>query len=188
MAMDPEALYRELGQLLAETPGDLAGPGPISADTHRWLGRTAALLAETVEKLDTITMFDQIAFTSASDGLEGILQKQNAHQIVTILHRALARAERNAPAAAQGAFIPVGAAFDVFQVIGKVLSVATNDALIVDAYMGPKVLTDFAPLAPERVAPYACSQTASTPNRKRCSQQWRAGRNNMALHAPSRHD
>ena len=46
----------------------------------------------------------------------------------------------------------MGAAFDVFQVIGKVLSGATNDALIVDAYMGPKLLTDFAPLAPERVA------------------------------------
>ena len=52
----------------------------------------------------------------------------------------------------QGAFIPVGAVFDVFQVIGKVLSEAKNDALIVDAYMGPVVLTDFAPLATEKVA------------------------------------
>lgn len=150
--MEPESLYRELGQLVAETPRDLAGPGAISAETHRWLGRASALLTQTMDKSDTLAMLDQISFRTASDGLEGILRQHNAHQIVAILHRALARAERNAPAAAQGAFIPVGAAFDVFQVIGKVLSEAKNDTLIVDAYMDAKVLTDFAPLAPERVA------------------------------------
>ena len=152
MPMDPESLYRELGQLVAETPRDLAGPGAISAETHRWLGRASVLLAETVEERDTLALMDRIGFTVAVDGLESVLRKQNAHQIVAILHRALARAERNAPAVAQGAFIPAGAAFDVFHVIGKALSGATNDALIVDAHMGPKVLTDFAPLAPERVA------------------------------------
>ncbi|MBI2748634.1 MAG: phosphatidylserine/phosphatidylglycerophosphate/cardiolipin synthase family protein [Burkholderiales bacterium] len=145
-------LYRELGQLVAETPRDLAGPGAISAETHLWLGRAAALLAQAVSEPASLEMLDRIGFTTAVDALEGVLRLHNAHKIVTILHRALARAERNAPAAARGAFIPVGAGFNVFQVVGKVLSEARNDVLIVDAYMGLSVLTDFAPLAAERVA------------------------------------
>ena len=48
MPMDPEVLYRELGQLVAEIPGDFSGSAPISAETHRWLGRAAPLIAETV--------------------------------------------------------------------------------------------------------------------------------------------
>lgn len=149
--MDPESLYRQLGQLAAELPRDLSGPDPISPDTQRWLGRAAVLVKESQSPDDLIGM-DYIGFTTASDGLHGLVQQQNAHQIVAILYRALARAEMKAPAAARGAFIPVGAAFDVFQVIGKVLSGAKNDTLIIDAYMDAKVLTDFAPLAPERVA------------------------------------
>ena len=142
----PEVLYRELGQLVADTPRDLAGPGDISHDTHRWLGRAAVLLAETVGKIDS----ESFSFTASVDGLHGLLRTRNAHQIITILHRALARAERNAPAAAQGAFIPVGAEFSVLQAVGKVLGGAKKEVFIIDAYMGPNVLTDFAPLAPER--------------------------------------
>lgn len=152
MPIDPEALYRQLGQLVAETPDNLAGPGAVSADMYRWLGRAATLIGESTSRSDPGSLMDHINFKSSSDGLVGILREQNAHQIVAILHRALARAELNAPAAAQGAFIPVGAVFDVFQAIGKVLRGATNNVLIVDAYMDAKVLTDFAPLAPERVA------------------------------------
>lgn len=147
--MDPEALYRQLGQLVADMPRDLSGPGPISADTHHWLGRAAALVEESA---DDILQREQIAFTVASDSLHGALQQQNAHRIVAILHRALARAELKAPAAARGAFIAVGAAFDLFQVIGKLLREATKDVLIVEAYMDATVLTDFAPLAAEGVA------------------------------------
>jgi len=152
MPIDPESLYRQLGQLVAETPDNLAGPGAITADTHRWLGRAAALIGESVTSSDSLSLLEHISFRSASDGLVGILREPNAHQVVAILHRALARAELNAPAAAQGAFIPVGATFDVYQAIGKVLRSATNDLLIVDAYMDATVLTDFAPLAPEHVA------------------------------------
>jgi hypothetical protein len=142
MAIDPESLYRQLGQLVAETP-DLAGP--ITAETHRWLGRVAALVEEGGGT------FDPITFTTASDSLLGPFQERYAHSIMAVLHRALARAELKAPAAAQGAFITVGAAFDVFQVIGKVLGEAKKDVLIVDPCMDAKVLTDFAPLAAEGV-------------------------------------
>lgn len=162
MAIAPEALYRQLGQLVAEMPNDLAGPSPISADTHRWLARAAALIGEGTNRADTTSLMDYISFKSSSDGLVGILREQNAHHIATILHRALARAEMNAPATAQGAFIPVGAEFDVFQAIGKVLRAATKDVFIVDAYMDAKVLTDFAPLAPERVAVRLLTDSAYT--------------------------
>ena len=149
MPLDPELLYRQLGQLVAEIPLDLFGPGAISADTHRWLGRAAALIKESD---DDPLQTDFISFRLASDHLQGVVQKHNAHQIVAILHRALARAEMKAPAAAQGAFIAAGAAFDVLQAVGKVLQEAEADILIVDPYMDHRALTDFAPLVPERVS------------------------------------
>lgn len=162
MPVDSETLYRELGQLVANVPGDLVGRGAISPQTHHWLGRAAVLLEWPIRSPASPEAFDHISFTTAVDGLAGVLREQNAHQIVTILHRALARAEQNAPAAAQGAFIPVGAAFNVFQVIGKVLSEARNDVLIVDAYLGPRVLTDFVPLAAEKVVVRLLTDSFST--------------------------
>jgi hypothetical protein len=68
----------------------------------------------------------------------------------------------NAPAAAQGAFIAVGGTFDVFQAIGKVLGEASIELLIIDPYMSPKLLTDFAPLAAERVTVRLLSDSAYT--------------------------
>jgi hypothetical protein len=158
MPINPEALYRQLGQLVAEMPDNLAGPGDLTPDTHRWLGRAAALIGELNESFDLgstarhMTLMDRVSFKSASDGLFGISRQHNAHQITAILHRALATAELGAPTAAQGAFIAVGAAFSAFQVIGKVLSDAKKDVFIIDAYMDAKVLTDFALLATEQVA------------------------------------
>ena len=162
MSMDPEVLYRELGLLVAAMPIDLADIAPLSAKTHRWLGRGAVLLAETVNGADALERMDQISFNTAVDGLGSVLRIQNAHQIEAILHRALARAERNAPAAAQGAFIPVGAAFSVLEVIAKVLSPAKKEVLVVDAHMGVNMLTDFAPLAPDGVSVRLLADSFST--------------------------
>ena len=152
MALEPESLYRQLIQLASEVPGDLLGTNQaISAETHRWLGRAAILIEEVAGK-DLSARYDVIAFTSAADGLMGILRENHAHQIVSILNRALARAEMRAPASAQGAFIAVGAGFDALQVIGKVLKAAAKEVLVVDAYMDAKVVTDFLPLVPEGVS------------------------------------
>ncbi len=150
MPTDPEILYRQLGQLVSEVPADLFSDGPISADTHKWLGRASVLVAEASKW--TSDVMDPITFTGASDGLVGILRQRNAHTVVAVLHRALARAEALAPAAARGAFIPVGAEFDVFQVISKVLGTAKTSVLIVDPYMDSKALTDFAMLAEKGVS------------------------------------
>jgi hypothetical protein len=75
-----------------------------------------------------------------------------ANQIAMYLHRALAHAELRAPLPARSAFIPAGNAFDAMVAVGKVLGGTTLDVLIVDPYMDEKALTDFAPLAPDRVA------------------------------------
>ena len=149
MVLDPELLYRQLGQLVADMP-DLAGDGVITPAMHTWLGRAAALIAED-GRTDALAAVDRSGFAIASDGLVGIRRGEKAHQIATILYRALAHAELKAPAAVQGAFIPVGGVFDVFRQVSKVLEEAKRDVLIVDPYMDAKVLTDFAPLAAEQV-------------------------------------
>ena len=160
MSTDPEILYRQLGQLAAEVPADLFGDAPISADTHRWLGRASVLIAEASTGVGD--RMDPITFTVASNGLGGFIRQQNAHEIVAVLHRALARAEALAPAAARGAFIPVGAEFDTLQVLSKVLSTAKVSALIVDPYMDSKVLTDFAMLAEKGVSTHLLSDSKNT--------------------------
>lgn len=144
MAIDPESLYLQLGSLVAEMPA-LGGTGPITPEIHRWLGRAVHLVKAAGDIIDIA------AITVATDGLNGSLREQNAHQIAAVVYRTLARAEADAPASARGAFIAVGAGFDALQAIGKVLSTAKQDVLIVDPYMDAKVLTDFASSGPEGV-------------------------------------
>lgn len=76
----------------------------------------------------------------------------NAGTILAIAHQALAKAELQAPAELQGAFIAAGNAFDAFAAVGKALGTATADVFIVDPYADAKVLTDYAVLAPESVS------------------------------------
>jgi hypothetical protein len=52
----------------------------------------------------------------------------------------------------QGAFISAGNPFDAFAAFAKVLSMATNDILMIDPYMDEKALSDFAVLAAEGMA------------------------------------
>ena len=143
--MDPESLYLQLGQLVADMP-ELAGTGPITPEINRWLGRATQLVKATGN------LVDEVGITVASDGLNGFLREQNAQQIAAVVFRALAYAEANAPTAARGGFIGVGAALDALQVVGKVLAEAKRHALIVDAYMDSRVFTDFAPTAAQGVS------------------------------------
>jgi hypothetical protein len=50
--MDPEALYIQLGHLVAEMP--VLTIGPVTADTNRWLGRAAHLVEECGDIGDTV--------------------------------------------------------------------------------------------------------------------------------------
>jgi hypothetical protein len=146
MAKDTEALYRQLGALLASAPEVHVIAG--NPDGAQWLGRcravmVAAFLQHEVMALDLATgrlssPIDQSRASAAAD-------------ITMILYRALGVLEMRAPSAAQGAFIPVGNSFDAFASIGKILQSATEAILFVDPYMDDQVLTDFAILAPENV-------------------------------------
>jgi len=144
MNLSPEALYLQLGQLVAEMP-DLRN-APITQDVNQWLGRAAALVTASGN------IADSAAMNAAANHLTGILRETNAQTISAIVHRALATAEMNAPAGAKGAFIAAGSSFDAFSAVGKVLARAQADILIVDPYADGKALTDFAVQASEGVA------------------------------------
>jgi hypothetical protein len=142
MATDPESYYRQLGQVVAEMPSlDRA----MTPDIHRWLGRAAHLVEEGGD------MADSTMFRIACDGMAATTRNLSAHQIVTILHRSLARAEAAAPTAMLGAFIPVGADNTFFQALGRVLAEVTKDVLFVDPYLDHKVTEAYVPLVPEGV-------------------------------------
>lgn len=145
MATDPEALYLQLGQLVAEMP-QLDGPNDLTTDEHRWLGQVTALVSEISPGGETNKLIIAI------DHLGTVLRHQNAMQICAIVHRAMALANARAPAAARGSYVAIGAGFDALKAVGKVLAEAKSEVHIVDPYMDAKVLTDFAPLAPENVA------------------------------------
>jgi hypothetical protein len=146
MAIDPQSLYVQLGRLVEAMP-DLNEQLPLPASTLDWLGRAGALIAASGD------MIDIAEFNTYATGLsKSTMQFSAAQDLGVIVRRALAKAELKAPAAAQGAFIPAGNAFDAMSALGKVLGRATRDVLIVDPYMDEKVLSDFALLAPERVA------------------------------------
>ena len=146
---DAEALYRQLSHLIATTP-DLVKEGmqsDFSSDCQRWMARVYAAVKETGELVDAVRLTTH--FTQLQDNQ---LRAWGDKQIRAILHRAWALAEAKAPASAQGSFIPAGAVFDAFAVIGKVFSGAARTLLVVDPYMDEKALTDFLALAPEGVS------------------------------------
>ncbi len=154
MAVDPQSLYMQLGQLVSETPKDLFVEGPLTPGTYRWLGRADALIkAEGEGKFDPIIAMDAIAFRSAADSLGmPTMRAYYGHEIVAILHRVLARVELKVPAGERGGFIGPGAPFDALQTVSRVLREATKDVLFIEAYMDATLLTDFVPLTPSGVA------------------------------------
>lgn len=154
--LGPDALYQQLGQLLAERPS--LSVGVIGTEQHRWLARATELLGQSLDSYSA----DYNMFCTAVEFLHGPMQAGNAHIIEAILHRAWARVEARASTSARGAFIAVGATFDVFQSVGRLFGAATRSLLIVDPYMNPVVLTDFAPSAAEGVVIQLLSDSAST--------------------------
>jgi len=94
--------------------------------------------------------------------------------LTSILYRQLAKAEMNAPADAQGSFIPAGNAFDAIVAVAKVLQQATSSVLIVDPYMDEKALFEFALLAAENISIQLLSdQQSSKPSLKPAFERWK---------------
>jgi hypothetical protein len=142
--LTPEALYLQLGSLVAEMP-DLAH-GPITPEINRWLGRAAGLVELTGDLANAINL------KVASQNLQSTLRETNAQAIAAIVYQALAKAEINAPSALHGTFIAAGNTFDALAAVERVLSQANADVLMVDPYADVKALTDYALLAPAKVS------------------------------------
>src|SRR5262245_2553440 len=103
MAVDPESLYRQLGALIADMPELDAEP---TRATERWVARAFALVQASGDVLDAT------AIRTATGHLGNYAMRAGAARAISAaVERAFARAELHAPVAAQGAFIPVGAAF-----------------------------------------------------------------------------
>jgi hypothetical protein len=139
-----ENLYYKLGKLLEEMP-DFGGFQPLTTSDYLWLGRAYALVESGQNQTDAIN------FRILSDNLNGSLKNSNIQGIISILYRTLAIAELDAPAANQGAFIPVGSKFDVVLTLSKILERVEKHVLVIDPYMDAKVLTDYCVLIEEGV-------------------------------------
>jgi hypothetical protein len=144
--MAPEQIYNSLGQLWASFP-DL-NERPLPQATKEWLGRAYAIVAasgEIFEAAELKTAMNQLFMSG-----DRILAYDK--KIESILLRILYVAELRLPTNATGAFIPVGSAYDAVLALGKILSKAQKDVLIIDPYMDNKTLDQYAILAPEKVS------------------------------------
>jgi hypothetical protein len=183
MSMTPEALYLQLGRLVAEMP-DLAN-GPITPEMNAWLGRAAALVELTGDHANTLQL------KVCAQNLGSAIRERNAQIIAATVHQALAKAELNAPASTQGAFIAAGHTFDAFAAVGKVFGTAKTDVLMVDPYADERALTDYAILAPENITIRLLSDKASykqsiKPAAARWTQQFGTARPLEVRLAPAR--
>lgn len=153
--MSPEDLYRRLGRLIEECPS-FAGLAPLSVAQLTWLGRAEALV---MESNDTLARAEFAAYRSS---LARSTMRESGYQgLMMVLYRVLGVAELASPAAAQGAFIPVGNAFDAYAAVAKVFAAATTDIFVIDPYMDDTTLLDFAGAVPNNVALRLLSDSAS---------------------------
>jgi hypothetical protein len=143
MTLDPESLYRQLGRII-ETMPDLSKQGPTTPEEHQWLGRASALVME------SDSVFDTTDWRAAVNGLKTV-RPLAFKKMTEVLYRVMAVAELKAPPSAKGSFIPVGASFDAFAALSKVIQTATKDVLIVDPYMDEAALAEFGTTVPAGV-------------------------------------
>jgi hypothetical protein len=143
MSLAPEQLYFQLGSLIAEMPEFTTGP--ITPEAERWIERAVDL----VELAGGLA--DKLQLRVAAENLHGAPHDRNVETILAIVHRVLAKVERDAPADLQGAFIVTSNAFDAFAAIRRILGSAQTDVLLVDPQADAKALTDFALFAPDKV-------------------------------------
>jgi hypothetical protein len=142
--IDPEALYRQLGELLISVP-DFYKPGPLSPEGHEWLARAYALVKAGNDLQDAARMKE------LTQGFDQYMERQPPLEILKIMRRTAAVTEVASPTAVRGSFIHAGNVFDAMTVLGKVFRSATKDVLVVDPYMDDKALGDFLRMVPEGV-------------------------------------
>ncbi|MBB6227787.1 hypothetical protein [Polymorphobacter multimanifer] len=143
-----EALYYQLGQIIAVEPEVPTGNERGSSEVLRWLGQAQHLI-ETVSGIVDHNRFCSMRSTMLS--ATAISAEVQMRHIRGLLYSALAKAEMIAPTAARGAFIPAGNTFDALTAIGGVLRDCKGFVLVVDPYLDVVALTDFLPMVPAGV-------------------------------------
>jgi hypothetical protein len=156
--MTAEELYLRFCSLVKEMP-ELAY-GPITPEMNQWMGRATVLVELMGDIVNTVQL------KMMCQRLDGALRKANAEAIATIVYQALAKAEMNAPASVQGAFIAAGHTLNAYAAVGKVLETATNDVFMVDPYAGNKAITEYALLAPDKVVVRLMADAAPNKHKK----------------------
>jgi len=163
----PEALYRQLGQLRNEMPKwDQLG----KASSSQWVGRVIAVVEATemsgVELAKLRTQFELLlTHYHMSDKIAVV--------IAQLIDTVLAKLELRLPAESQGAFIPAGGVFDGYQAVSKAMAGATKSVILVDPYADDKLISDFVPLAPEKVAVHVLTDAGSVkPSLKPAGEHW----------------
>lgn len=147
MPLDAQARFIQLTQLIGDMP-DLSAR-PISDDKLRWFGRVRAILIDANDIIGASALDANLNVLHSS--LVPRVRYNAVDKIKAAVFNAIAEAELNAPAAARGAFVAVGSAFDAFAAVSKFLGPSKDDVLIIDAYMDHNALESYAVLAPEGV-------------------------------------
>ncbi|MBV9883349.1 MAG: hypothetical protein JO276_10100 [Sphingomonadaceae bacterium] len=148
--MNEEEKYLHLQMLVEQMPRlvEAGRPNNLPRKTHQWLGRLEAVI-ESSENKQVIA-----ALEKSIRGLMGSLEssrREAAHEIQSILFKALARAELSAPGIAKGTFIAVGNAYDAIRAISDLIKSAKSELFIIDPYMDETVLSDVVILASENL-------------------------------------
>lgn len=139
MTLEPEAFYMQVKQLILKMPNWDSDYDPLP-ESALWLGRMFEMVKQTKNPSDIAS------FSGSSEGMVGILGYDNIRKIQMISYRVLAYAEARAPKSAQGAVIPIGAAYDALKAIGAILAEAKSDILVVDPYMDASILKNYVAL------------------------------------------
>jgi len=136
--MEAEERYAHLKELAANIP-DFGNRARANNDPKvlEWLGRLHALLDNRAFGIAAIQV------SVSSDSLGTALHDGNVQSIVNSLYRAIAKVELSLPQSSRGTFIPAGNSYDAITALARILGEAKNSVLIVDPYMGPKVLQNF---------------------------------------------
>jgi hypothetical protein len=167
MTVSMETYYIMLGQLLREMP-KISEAGALTPEQHAWIARATALIDKLSYNQTDISHAHQHARNTVTSPRGSSFQ-----YLLALLYKTFAAIEISLPPSAQGAFIPVGNAFDALSALSKVVGIAKSDALIVDPYMDEKTVVDYAPLIPEGISlRLLADQAFHKPSIKAATKAW----------------
>jgi hypothetical protein len=114
MQLTPERLYFDLGRLIADMP-DFAS-APMTRELQGWLASANALVKSSGGLAEALRL------RVACENLDGPLQDRNAKMIASILHRAFAKAEANAPREVRGSVVMLEGDHQAYKAVRKLLA------------------------------------------------------------------